>query len=67
MLESSFSDAEWKHLVRAQNSLKEEEEVVLVKLLHLQKQKQLLQKHAGDFIARDIKKIKELEELKEEE
>ena len=37
--ESSFSDAEWKCLVKAQNSLEEEEEVVLAKLLCLQKQK----------------------------
>ena len=35
MPESSFSDAEWKHLVKAQNLLEEEEEVVLVKLLCL--------------------------------
>ena len=33
--ESSFSDAEWKHLVKTKNSLEEEEEVVLAKLLHL--------------------------------
>lgn len=37
MPKSSFSNAEWKHLVKAQNSLKEEKEVVLAKLLHLQK------------------------------
>ena len=35
MPESSLSDAEWKHLVKTQNSLEEEEEVVLAKLLHL--------------------------------
>ena len=39
MPESSFSDTEWKCLVKAQNSLEEEEEVVLAKLLCLQKQK----------------------------
>ena len=53
--------------MKAQNSLEEEEEVVLVKLLHLQKQKWLLQKCAGDFITCDIKEIKELEELEEKE
>ena len=67
MPESSFSDAEWKCLMKAQNSLEEEEEVVLAKLLCLQKQKWLLQKHAGDFIARNIKEIKELEDLEEKE
>ena len=67
MPESSFSDAEWKQLMKTQNSLEEEEEVVLAKLLHLQKQKWLLQKHAGDFITHDIKEVKELEELEEKE
>ena len=33
--ESSFSNTEWKHLMKVQNSLKEEEEVVLAKLLYL--------------------------------
>lgn len=67
MPESSFSDAEWKRLVKAQNSLEEEEEVALAKLLRLRKHKRLLQKRAGDFIARDMKEIKELEELEEKE
>ena len=67
MPESSFSDAEWKRLVKAQNSLEEEEEVALAKLLRLRKQKRLLQKRAGDFIACDIKEVKELEELEEKE
>ena len=35
MPESSFSDAEWKCLVKMQNSLEEEEEVALAKLLYL--------------------------------
>lgn len=67
MPESSFSDAEWKCLMKVQNSLKEEEEVVLAKLLYLQKQKWLLKKHAGNFITHNIKEIKELEELEEKE
>ena len=35
MPESFFSDAEWKHLMKVQNLLEEEEEVVLAKLLYL--------------------------------
>lgn len=50
-----------------QNSLEEEEEVALTKLLYLQKHKQLLQKCAGNFIAYDMKEIKELEDLEEKE
>ena len=53
--------------MKAQNSLEEEEEVALAKLLCLWKQKWLLQKHAGDFITHNIKEIKELEELEEKE
>ena len=67
MLELSFSDAEWRRLVKAQNSLEEEEEVALAKLLHLRKHKRLLQKCAGDFITRDYKEIAELEDLKHRE
>lgn len=67
MPEPSFSDAEWKRLVKAQNTIEEEEEVILAKLLRLRKQKRLLQKRAGDFIARDIKEIEELEELERQE
>ncbi len=67
MPDPSFSDAEWKRLVKAQNSIEEEEEVILAKLLRLRKQKRLLQKRAGDFIARDIKEIEELEELEKQE
>ena len=63
MPELSFSDAEWKCLVKAQNSLEEEEEVALVKLLCLWKHKWLLQKCAGDFIMCDYKEIAELEDL----
>ena len=35
MPKSSFFNAKWKHLVKTQNSLEEEEEVVLAKLLYL--------------------------------
>ena len=67
MPELSFSDAEWKCLMKVQNSLEEEEEVALAKLLCLWKQKWLLQKCASNFIAHDIKEVKELEELEEKE
>lgn len=63
----SFSDSEWRRLVDAQNKIEEDEEQLLSKLLRLRKQKRLLHKRAGDFIARDYKEIKELEVLEEEE
>jgi hypothetical protein len=40
--ESTFSDAEWRRLVKFQNKLEEEEEEALTKLLRLRKQKRLL-------------------------
>lgn len=74
MSQPSFTDAEWRRLVRSQNKIKEEEEALLVaqqemmaKLLRLRKQERLLQKRAGDFIARDFKEIAELEELERQE
>jgi hypothetical protein len=63
----SFSEKDWKKLVAAQNKLKEEEEEAMMKILRLRKQQKLLQKRAGDFIARDIKEIEELEKLEEDE
>lgn len=33
----SFTDAEWRRLICVQNSIKEQEEELLMKLLHLQK------------------------------
>lgn len=41
--------------------------MILAKLLRLRKQKCLLQKRAGDFIAHNYKEITELEELKRRE
>lgn len=67
MSNPTFTDAEWRRLVKSQNSLEEEEEAILAKLLRLRKQKRLLQKRAGDFIARDYKEIAELEELERRE
>jgi hypothetical protein len=63
----TFTDAEWRRLVKSQNQIEEEEEAILAKLLRLRKQKRLLQKRAGDFIARDYKEVAELEELERRE
>ena len=72
--EASFSDAEWRRLVRAQQKLEDEEEraneemaTILARLNRYKKQKKLLHRRAGDFIARDIKEIEELEKLEEQE
>lgn len=63
----TFTDAEWRRLVKSQNQIEEEEEAILAKLLRLRKQKRLLQKRAGDFIARDFKEVAELEDLERRE
>jgi len=69
-----FSEVEWKQLIQAQQEIhakemkiQEEIEVLMAQSHHLQKQEQLLQKRAGDFITQEIKEIKELEKLEEEE
>lgn len=74
MSNPTFTDAEWRRLVKSQNSLEAEEERILAeqeqmlaKLMRLRKQKRLLRKRAGDFIARDYKEIAELEELERRE
>ena len=67
MPKESFTDAEWRRLLKFQSSLDDEEEAVLAKLLRLRKQKKLLKKRAGDFIAREYKEIAELEELERRE
>ncbi|KAJ5129195.1 uncharacterized protein N7515_004266 [Penicillium bovifimosum] len=67
MPESTFSDAEWRRLIKFQNSLESEEEELLAKVLRLRKQRRLLQKRAGDFIARKYEEISELEELERRE
>jgi hypothetical protein len=74
MSNPSFTDAEWRRLVKSQNSLEEEEEAILLqqqmmlaKLARLRKQKRLLQKRASDFITRDFKEVAELEELERRE
>lgn len=67
MPKESFTDAEWRRLLRFQSSLDEEEEEVLARLLRLKKQKKLLKKRAGDFLARECQDISELEELERRE
>ena len=58
MSEASFSDAEWRHLVRAQQKLEDDKEqaneemaMILAHLNQYKKQKRLLHHHAGDFIS----------------
>jgi hypothetical protein len=63
----SFTNAEWRRLVQAQDSIKEEEERLLTKLMHLQKQERLLRHRANEFLAHDFKEVKELERLEEQE
>ena len=72
--EASFSDAEWRRLVRAQQKLEDDEEraneemaMILARLNRYKKQKKLLRRRAGDFISRDIEEIEELERLEENE
>ncbi|KAJ5562685.1 hypothetical protein N7535_002869 [Penicillium sp. DV-2018c] len=67
MPKSTFSDAEWRRLIKFKNSLESEEEELLAKVLRLRKQRRLLQKRAGDFIARKYEEISELEELERRE
>jgi hypothetical protein len=63
----SFIDTEWRRLVQAQDSIKEEEEKLLAKLMCLQKQEHLLHHHANEFLAHDFKEVKELKRLEEQE
>jgi hypothetical protein len=65
--EMSSSNLAWKKLLEAQNSLDEQEEATLAKLLRLRKQRNLLKKQAGEFLQTDIKDVKGLERLEEEE
>jgi septal ring factor EnvC (AmiA/AmiB activator) len=74
MPEKSFTDAEWRRLLKSQSSLRDQEEELLqaqneifAKLMRLRKQEKLLRKRAGDFIARECEDIAELEELERRE
>ncbi|BCR89217.1 uncharacterized protein ACHE_50415A [Aspergillus chevalieri] len=66
-MKPSYSDAEWRRLVRAQHSIKDEEEALLAKLLRLRKQERLLRERANEFISHEFQAIEELEELEREE
>jgi hypothetical protein len=63
----SFTDAEWRRLVQAQDLIKEEEERLLAKLMRLRKQERLLCHRANEFLAHDFKEVEELERLEEQE
>jgi hypothetical protein len=63
----SFTNVEWRRLVQAQDSIKEEEEKLLAKLMCLRKQEHLLRHHANEFLAHDFKEVEELERLEEQE
>jgi hypothetical protein len=63
----SFTNAEWRRLVQAQDLIKEEEERLLAKLMRLRKQERLLCHRANEFLAHDFKEVEELERLEEQE
>ena len=70
----SFTDTEWRHLLKSQTALRKQEEELLdaqaeiiAKLMRIRKQDKLLRKRAGDFIARECEEISELEDLKRRE
>ena len=66
-MKPSYSDAEWRRLVRAQHSIKDEEEALLSKLLRLRKQERLLRERANEFISHEFQEVAELEELEKRE
>jgi hypothetical protein len=53
----SASDLAWKKLIEAQNSLNKQQEATLAKILHLHKQRKLLQKRAGESLQTNIKDV----------
>ena len=74
MPSQSFTDAEWRRLLKSQTALRKQEEELLdaqaeiiAKLMRIRKQDKLLRKRAGDFIARECKEISELEDLERRE
>lgn len=67
MSKSTYSDAEWKRLVKLQQQIAEERRNALAKVMRLEHQESLLRSRAGDFIARDYKEIAELEDLERRE
>lgn len=74
MSQPSYSDAEWRRLVKVQEQIAEERrraiqasQEAMAKVLRLERHEALLRSRAGDFIARDYKEIAELEELERRE
>ncbi|BCR90160.1 uncharacterized protein ACHE_60046A [Aspergillus chevalieri] len=67
MSKPTYSDAEWRRLVKLQQQIAEERRDALAKVMRLERQESLLRSRAGDFIARDYKEIAELEDLERRE
>lgn len=63
MSKITYSDAEWKRLVKMQKDIAEERRKVLAKLMRLERHESLLRDRAGDFISREFQTVEELEEL----
>jgi hypothetical protein len=63
----SYTDAEWRRLVKLQQEIAAERRAALAKVMRLERQESLLRERAGDFIAREYKDIAELEELERRE
>jgi hypothetical protein len=74
MSRPTYSDAEWRKLVKIQAEIAEQRRAALkasqeamARLARLDQYEALLRDRAGDFIARDYKEIAELEELERRE
>ncbi|KAJ5715028.1 uncharacterized protein N7483_012209 [Penicillium malachiteum] len=70
----TYSEAEWRKLVKMQAEIAEERRAALeasqeamARLMRLDRHEALLRDRAGDFIARDYNKIAQLEELERRE
>lgn len=63
----SYSDTEWRRLVKLQQEIAAERCAALAKVMRLKRQESLLHDRAGDFITYEYKEIAELEELKRHE
>ncbi|KAI2788591.1 hypothetical protein POX_e06610 [Penicillium oxalicum] len=60
----SFTDAEWRRLVKSQNQIEEEEEAILAKLLWLRKQKHF--KEVAELEELERREVEERERLEKE-
>ncbi|KAJ5721156.1 uncharacterized protein N7483_009090 [Penicillium malachiteum] len=67
MPERTFTDSEWRRLVRAQDEVAEKCREALAAVMRLDRQEALLKKYAGDFIARKYDEVAQLEELERRE